>query len=165
MYYNLKKEDIQIPYFSEYDVAVITVETVKLHLSQLKTKPGQVKDDVPVKVLKMFSAEIAGPLTDIINTSIRRGEWPDCWKLEYATPVPKEYPPKSIEELRNISSLKSCDKIAEKIIAKLIMEDMKPKLDPSQYANREGISIDHYLIKLIDRILTTLETNSKDEKV
>ena len=40
---------------------------------------------------------------------------------------------------------------------------MKPKLDPLQYANREGISIDHYQIKLIDRILTTLENNSKDK--
>ena len=59
----------------------------------------------------MFSTEIAEPLTDITNTSIRRGEWPDCWKLEYATPVPKEYPPKDIEALRNISSLKSCDKL------------------------------------------------------
>ena len=142
----LKKKDIKIPYFSEYDVPAMTVETVKLHLSLLKTKPGQVKDDLPVKVLKLFSTEIAGPLTDIINASIRRGEWPDCWKLEYATPMPKEYPPKSIEELRNISSLKSCDKIAEKIIAKLIMVEMKLKLDPSQYANGEGISIDHYLI-------------------
>ena len=46
----LKKEDIKTLYFNEYDVPVTTVETVKLHLSQLKTKRGQVKFYVPVKV-------------------------------------------------------------------------------------------------------------------
>ena len=41
---------------------------------------------------------------------------------------------------------------------------MKEKLDPSQYANQRGLSIEHYLIKFIDRILQALENNSKSEK-
>ena len=40
---------------------------------------------------------------------------------------------------------------------------MKAKLDPSQFANQKGLSIQHYLIKFIDRILLALDTNSKSK--
>ena len=159
----LRKEDILIHAFSECDIPVISVEKVKLHLSQLKTKTSQLDDDIPSRVLKVFSSQIAVPLTNIINTSIKRGEWPDCWKTEYATPIPKEFPIKDINSLRNISGLKTCDKIAEKIISELIIEDMKNKLDPSQYANQPGVSIDHYLVKLVHKILVTLDNSSRGE--
>ena len=159
----LKKEDINIPDFSEYDIPVIQVEKVKLHLSQLKTKTSQPDDDIPSKILKTFSTQIAEPLTQIINTSIKRGEWPDCWKTEYATPIPKEHPVKDINDLRNISGLKACDKIAEKIISELIIEDMKTNLDLSQYANQPGVSIDHYLVKLVHKVLATLDSNFRGE--
>ena len=44
----------------------------------------------------------------------------------------------------------------EKIIAKLIVEDIKLKIDTLQYVNRYGILKDQYLIELIDKILVTL---------
>ena len=40
---------------------------------------------------------------------------------------------------------------------------MKDKLDPSQYANQPGLSIQHYLVKFIDRILESLDKTSKKE--
>ena len=79
------------------------------------------------------------------------------------TPVPKELPVKNLDMLRNISGLINLDKIAEKLISKLIISDMKAKLDPSQFANQKGLSIQHYLIKFIDRILLALDTNSKSK--
>ena len=38
---------------------------------------------------------------------------------------------------------------------------MKEKLDKSQYANKPGVSIKHYLIKLLHRILSETDFNSK----
>ena len=38
---------------------------------------------------------------------------------------------------------------------------MKPGRDSSQYGNEKGLSINHYLIKLIHKTLTILDTNSK----
>ena len=38
-------------------------------------------------------------------------------------------------------------------------------LDPSQYGNQTVISIQHYLIKLIDRILLSTDKNSKKEAI
>ena len=40
---------------------------------------------------------------------------------------------------------------------------MKKHIDPSQYANQRGLSIQHYLIKFIDRILQSIDENSKKE--
>ena len=79
------------------------------------------------------------------------------------TPAPKEFPSKDIDQLRNISSLLYLDKIAEKLLSELIISDIKKKLDPSQYANQNGVAIQHYLIKFIDKILTSLDTSSKPE--
>ena len=45
----------------------------------------------------------------------------------------------------------------EKILANLMIEDMKEKLDPSQYGNQKGISIQHYLINMIYRILIAID--------
>ena len=45
----------------------------------------------------------------------------------------------------------------------MIISDMKNKLDPSQYANQPGLSIQHYLVKFIDRILSSLDKTSKKE--
>jgi hypothetical protein len=79
------------------------------------------------------------------------------------TPVPKVFPPTNPEELRKISGLKNFSKIAEKFLSEYMMEDMKNFLDPSQYGNQKGISINHYLINLINKILSTLETKSSSE--
>ena len=40
---------------------------------------------------------------------------------------------------------------------------MKGKIDPSQFANQKGLSIQHYLVKMIDRILQAVDNSSKSE--
>ena len=57
------------------------------------------------------------------------------------------------------------NKVMEKIVCPLIVEDMRSSLDKSQYANQPGLSTQHYLIKLIDRILTFTDKSSKGECV
>ena len=51
------------------------------------------KGDVPAKVFKLFGAELAKPVTDVINCCLRQGIWPSIYKLEVVTPVPKIFPP------------------------------------------------------------------------
>ena len=113
--------------------------------------------------MKQFAAYLADPFTDIVNTSIRRGEYPQIYKFEVCTPVPKCYPPKDTSQIRNISGLLNFDKQMEKLISELIISDMSLKIDPSQYGNQKGVSIQHYLINMIHRILTVLDTNTQRE--
>ena len=51
----------------------------------------------------------------------------------------------------------------EKLIAELMISDMKERMDPSQYGNQKGISIQHYLINMIHRILSTLDNNKRKQ--
>ena len=113
--------------------------------------------------MKTCASYLSVPVASLINQCISDGAWPDSFKIEIVTPVPKVFPPKHIEDLRNISGLLTLNKIAEKCIARLIISDMKEKLDPKQYANQKGIGIQHYLVSMINRILTALDGNSKGE--
>ena len=38
---------------------------------------------------------------------------------------------------------------------------MAEKMEPAQYGNQRGLSIQHYLIKMVNRILTALDNNSR----
>ena len=83
---------------------------------------------MPAKILKVFADQLSKHVTDVINSSIKQGIWPDIYKLEIVTPVPKVFPTKQIDELRNISGLLNMDKIAEKLVSKLIISDIcKPE--------------------------------------
>ena len=55
------------------------------------------------------------------------------------------------------------NKVFEKVICKFIIEDMKTNLDPAQFANQKGLSTQHYLVLMLDRILQALDNNSKGE--
>ena len=103
-------------------------------------------------------------MTALINLAIKDGCWPDYLKLEFVTPIPKIDNPKNIDDLRNISGLMVINKIMEKLICRLIISDMKKFMDPSQFANQPGVSVQHYLIKMIDRILSSLDGNVKGER-
>ena len=160
-YNEIKREDTEIPEFSDEDIPQIEESEVVKALSEIDDSKSNVKDDVAAKFLKRFATELGKPVTDVINSSIRQGQWPDIFKMEMVTPVPKVLPPKNVEDLRNISGLLNLDKKAEKIIAKLMISDMKKKLDPSQFANQKGLGIQHYLVKFLDRILRAIDKNEK----
>ena len=73
-YSPLKSDDVEIPPFSKEEVPQFQPSQVWLILSKLQTNKSTVPGDFPVKLIKLFAAYIAEPLTDIINTSIMRGE-------------------------------------------------------------------------------------------
>ena len=104
---------------------------------------------------------LAEPLTHIFNSSIKLGQYPKLYKFEVCTPVPKVHPPQLLSQLRNISGLLTFDKVFEKLISQLMISDMESKMDPAQYGNQKGISIQHYLLKMVHRILTVLDNNSR----
>ena len=102
LYDPLNTEEISIPVFTQDDIPQFLPHQVWLFLAKIKTNKATVPGDFPPNLIKMFAAYLAEPLTDIINTSVRRGEFPRIYKYEISTPVPKKYPPKNTSELRNI---------------------------------------------------------------
>ena len=66
--------------------------------------------------------------------------------------------------MRKISGSKNLSKIFESLISDHIISDIKPNIDHAQYGNRKGLSITHYLVNMIHKILTILDSNSSEEK-
>ena len=52
----------------------------------------------------------------------------------------------------------------EKVIAEFLLEDMKPGRDKAQYGNEKGVSVQHYLIRMLHNILLATDKNSQAEK-
>ena len=126
-----------------------------------KKKASTVPGDIPLSIVIEFADFLSLPLANIINTSFQQGEYPDIWKVEYVTPVPKVHPPKDPTQLRKISGTKVFSKITEKILSEFMLSDMESKMDPSQYGNQKGISVQHYLINLLNKVLTTLDSKNE----
>ena len=160
-YEKLKTDDIKVPKFENSEIPIVTEKEVFEALAEMDASKSSITGDIPCKFWKLFAKELSKPVTNVINTAMIQGIWPDILKHEIVTPVPKKSSPKNVDELRNISGLLNLDKLFEKLVSKMMISDMKNHLDPSQYANQKGLSINHYLIKMIDKILTAVDANDK----
>ena len=132
-------------------------------MKSLNKKAATVPGDLPMKILLEFSVELAEPLAHIYNSCLEKGIYPNLFKIENVTPAPKKNPPEEMSDLRKISGLINTAKIFDKILSEFIINDMKSSKDPAQFGNEKEVSIQHYLIRMLDRILRAVDTNSKKE--
>ena len=164
LYDPLQTEDISLDEIvNEKPFPCMEPYFVHQKIKSMKNNTATVPGDIPIRVVKQFGYELSFPLSDIYKRSSKYGEYPNIWKLETITPAPKQYPPKDPTELRKISGTLNFSKIYEKFIAEALVSDMAPTSDPSQYGNEQGISTQHYLIKMINHILTCLDKSDKKE--
>ena len=154
--------------FSDYidtELCPPVIEPHQVHRAMLgmNKKAAASPGDVPMRLLSEFSVELAAPLAHIYNECLIQGQYPDIYKSESITPVPKCFPPEQLKDLRKISGLLNCAKIFDKLLSEFIISDMAPTRDSAQYGNEKKISIQHYIIKMLHRILTTVDKNTKSE--
>ena len=162
-YEPLNEKDIIVPEFESSSIPIFTPLDVQNNFLEIKTKKAFPPGDIPPKLIKELASELSKPFCEILNSSIKLGQWPNIYKKEFVTPVPKVFPPHDLSDLRNISGLLNFDKVAEKMISKIMISDMSDNIDPSQYSNQEGLSLQHYLIKMINKILIDTDNNSRGD--
>ena len=154
---------LNIPCGQEGSVPIFSPLQVLNQLLKLKNKKSTAPNDIPAIIIKEYSEFFCVPLSHILNSCIARGEYPRIWKVESQVPIPKEYPVMNIENLRNISILKNFSKVAETMLSSIMISDMKDKMDKSQYGNCKGVSVQHYLMKMLHTILLNLDNNKKGD--
>ena len=162
-YEPLDRSAIKLPTLKEEDVLQVSEAEVLEVLKSMDTSKAVPRNDVSTKVFKAFAEQLCAPITMLINEAILTGYWPDFLKIETVTPVPKVNHPQTVDDLRKICGLLNLSKILEKVVCKYLISDMKGSLDKSQYANQKGLSINHYLVKLVDRVLGALDGSTKGE--
>ena len=112
-YNALQSCDIIIHSFEENSIPQFSQENVKSVLRELNVKKSVPLGDIPTVIFKKFSNELAPPVTDVINQAIIKGVWPDIFKTEFITPIPKVFPPKKLKNLRSKSGLMTIIKVFE----------------------------------------------------
>ena len=86
-------------------------------------------------------------------------EWPAQWKVEYVTPIGKIPEPQSEDDLRPISCTNFFSKVAEHFVVDWLLEHIGDKIDFRQYGGSKGNSITHYIIELLNFILSNQEAS------
>ena len=72
-------------------------------LQKSKKPNSMVPGDLPVKLVKEFTPELAKPVAIIYNKITETAEYPRQWVVEYQLAIPKVTPPLSEDDLRNIA--------------------------------------------------------------
>ena len=78
---NAKKQNI--PYISR--------QMVEDKVRKAKTTKGGVDGDLPAKLIKEFSSELAPPLSQLYRAIAQTGKWPSRWKAEQGTHLKKTH--------------------------------------------------------------------------
>ena len=150
----------------EEDLSRLLIDPSKIPqiINKMNKKSSSVPGDLPMKLISEFSIELSLPLTHIINSIFETKVYPKSWKKETLTPIPKTFPLDSMKDLRPISGLANFAKIFDRILAEYMTEDLSSHPDVHQYGNQKGLSVNHYLVNLIHKVLTGVDKNSADNK-
>ena len=133
--------------------------TVYKRIEKLKNTRSTLPLDLPNKLRKEFSVELAEPMANIINESLNQHIYPTLWKFEWVSPVPKITYPKVIKDLRKITCTSDFSKVYEGFLKDWIMEDISRNIDIGQFGGQKGMGTEHLIVCLVDRVLQLLDSN------
>ena len=123
----------------------------------MKKHSSRVQTDVFPQLLHEFADLFALPLTDIYNCISTSKIWPLIWKREYVTVIPKKSTPRSVNDLRNISSTTLPSKIYESFVLQWLKKQIR--LKDNQFGGIKGCSVEHLLCCIWHEIGINLEDN------
>ena len=114
-----------------------------------------VKGDIFPILMDRFCTLLAIPLTKIYNEITTTQVWPQIWKQEFVTVIPKCRNPSSMGDLRNISCTMLPSKIYESFVLNWLSGEVRCK--PNQYGGIKECGVAHLLVDMWDEICTNLE--------
>ena len=109
---------------------ILTKFEVWEKLKNMKTTKSSDPGDLPPKLRKM--EETVKSITTILNNILKSGIWPDKWKLEYGTPIPKNKNKTDEDDTRIISITNHFSKLMEKFVFIWLLYFIGHKLDKDQ---------------------------------
>lgn len=115
---------------------------------------------IPSAILRECAIELCYVLSHLLNSSFESGVVPDSWKQGYIAVIPKVNPVKSTNDLRPIAVTSNIAKIAEFFIHKELMISITPHLSKLQFGVLPKKSTNHYLIRMLDFLLKSLDKKS-----
>ena len=105
-----KKPDVS------FSLKPISQKQLLKHISKTKKKKSAGSDGLSQDKLVLGAKSLVYPLLQIVNQSIREGEFPSQWKEALVTPVLKKGDPTSKENYRPVSSRPAASKLLEMVV-------------------------------------------------
>ena len=157
---NLLPERVRTRLADNTNPPIITEYECYLKLRKAKKPRSVIPGDLPSPIIKEFIVELAKPYSDLFNTILQTASWPQQFKVEHVTPIPKIPQPQNEDDLRPISLTAFPSKVLEQFIVGWLLEVFGHKLDFRQYGGFRGSSISHYLMEFLTFILHQQEKES-----
>ena len=112
---------------------------------------GDIFPDLLTKYAGLLSLVVA----DVLNAAYAQEIWPDVWKTESVSIIPKVTCPENLNEVRNIS----CTPVLSKVMEFFVLERLKKEIQPrsNQYGGITGCGTTHYLLQAWNDILESLD--------
>ena len=101
---------------NELHLIQTSIKKVTKELKAINPSKAYGPDQIPGRILKECTSEIASALTRLINLSLRVGCTPKDWKCANIVPVFKQGNKKEVINYRPISLLSLVSKIAERCV-------------------------------------------------
>ena len=139
---------------------VVSVEQTLEKIKSAKKPKSGVPGDLPSLITKDFAEELSVPLCGLLNNIFQSEVWPQQWKKEYVTPIGKIPLPETEDDLRPISLTNFFSKVTEHFVVMWLLEFIENQIDVRQFGGSKGNSITHYIIELINFILSNQENTA-----
>ena len=145
-----------VPQSYDREICSLTPEMVALRIRKMKKPKSTVPGDIPPNLLTAVITSISEPLYYIFNAMPRSG-WPQQWKTEFQTVIPKKTDPVDPNECRNLA----CTNFFSKILESFVLEGLQSEvsLSSKQYGGVKHCGVNHFLLHMWDKILVGLEEN------
>ena len=142
---------------STFSFHLTSLTVILNEINNLNTKISNPENTVSAKHLKEHIDVSSNILHEIINFCIINSKFDDGMKLADITPVHKKDDTTNKSNYRPISGLPSGSKIFERIIQRQIGHYMETFLSPYLCGYRQGYSVQHALIVLLEKLCVSLD--------
>ena len=158
----IKEKMSQCPDFKTFEITKSTESDIYNIILMMNIKSSQGYDKIPPKILKMCANEIAQPLSNIINISIDCETFVDTAKISLCTPLYKNPPGGSRQQIplyRPLNVCTSFSKIIERYNLNTMFEHVNKILSKHITAYRKGHSCQHVLLNLTEEWRKYIDQN------
>ena len=135
----------------------VSSEYVLNKLYKMNTKKATGHDNIPPKLLKLGANILAGPITFLINESIKTSIFPDQLKCANVIPLYKKGDSLLTSNYRPISILPSLSKIFECVLIDQLSEYFEPLLDDVLSGFRKQHGCQHVLLNFVEKCKNVLD--------
>ena len=116
-----------------------TTEITEKIMNELNVSSGTGPDEVPARILRECSHELALPITLLVIRILFLGVWPEIWKDHWIVPLHKRGVTFKSKQYRGVHLTAQISKVVERVVKQLFVPylDRTGAFGPNQFAYRQ----------------------------